>query len=290
MLNILLINMRKIIVIFFVMFSLAALSAQYSRVDSIKVVNLLAESRTKSFASSSDCALFFGRKLSGVPYVASTLEVNKTERLIVNLRQLDCTTFVENVVALTFCWKSKTFSFDAFCSALRRIRYKGGEKVDYTTRLHYFTGWIEDNSRLGLCYEVQSPDPPFTNVQRVNVNYMTAHSDKYPMLVRNAANQRGIYAIEKELSGRTYRYIPKSQIKNTKLLRSAIHNGDIIAIITNKKGLDTQHIGFAVWHNDGLHLLNASSIHRKVVEEPRLLSEYLAKKKTMTGIRIVRLK
>lgn len=282
--------MRKLIVAYFMLFSLAALAAQYSRVDSIKVVNLLAESRSKSFTSSSDCALFFGRKLAGVPYVASTLEVNKTERLIVNLRQLDCTTYVENVVALTLCRKNKTFSFDAFCNALRKIRYKGGEMIDYTTRLHYFTGWIEDNTRLGLCNEVQSPIPPFVNVQRVSVNYMTVHPGKYPMLVNNSANRRGINMMEKELSGRTYRYIPKSQIKNTKLLRSTIHNGDIIAIITNIKGLDTQHIGFAVWHKDGLHLLNASSIHRKVVEEPMLLSEYLAKKKTMTGIRIVRLK
>ena len=64
---------------------------------------------------------------------------------------------------------------------------------------------------------------------------------------------------------------------------------DIIAIITNKSGLDTQHLGFAVWHKDGLHLINASSVHHKVVEEPMLLYTYLQKRKTMTGIRIVRL-
>jgi hypothetical protein len=32
--------------------------------------------------------------------VAHTLEPNNNERLIINLRQLDCTTFVEQVAAL----------------------------------------------------------------------------------------------------------------------------------------------------------------------------------------------
>lgn len=284
------IMMRKLLFVFVLLFSLPTFSVQYTRLDSIKVMNLLAEVSRKSFSSPSDCALFLGRKLTGVPYVAKTLEVNKKEKLIVNLRQLDCTTFVENVVALTLCWKDKTYTFDAFCNALRKIRYKGGKTVDYTTRLHYFTGWIEDNTRLGLCYEIQSPNPPFTGKQIVDVNYMSVHPGKYPMLAHNVTNQKCISAMERELSNKTYRYIPKSQIKNTKLLRSTIHNGDIIAIITNIKGLDTQHVGFAVWHKDGLHLLNASSIHKKVIEEPMLLSDYLQKKKTMTGIRIVRLK
>lgn len=282
--------MRKLVLAFLMFCSLSLYSAQYSRLDSVKVMNLLAIAKEKSFNSSSDCALFFGRKLIGIPYVSSTLEVNKAERLVVNLRQLDCTTFVENVVALTVCWKNRTYTFDYFCNALRKIRYKGGETISYTTRLHYFTGWIDDNIRLGLCREVNSPNPPFTMTQRVYVDYMSTHKDKYPMLVNNVSNQNGIAKMEQELSGKSYKYIPKSQINNTKLLRSTIHNGDIIAILTNKRGLDTQHVGFAVWHKDGLHLLNASSIHKKVIEEPMSLFDYLAKKKSMTGIRIVRLK
>ena len=82
--------------------------------------------------------------------------------------------------------------------------------------------------------------------------------------------------------------VTKEQLKNTSLLRQTIHDGDIIAIITNIAGLDTQHIGIAVWHDDGLHLLNASSIHHKVVEEPMTLQQYLFQHKTMPGIRIIR--
>ena len=46
------------------------------------------------------------RELRGIPYVAKTLEVNKQEKLVVNLSQLDCTTYVENVLAIYLCIKN----------------------------------------------------------------------------------------------------------------------------------------------------------------------------------------
>jgi len=67
-----------------------------------------------------------------------------------------------------------------------------------------------------------------------------------------------------------------------------VHDGDIISILTNIKGLDTQHIGFAVWHKDGLHLMNASMIRKKVVDEPMTLADYLKKHPSHLGVRIIR--
>jgi hypothetical protein len=73
------------------------------------------------------------------------------------------------------------------------------------------------------------------------------------------------------------------------LLRQAINDGDIIAITCKKEGLDIAHLGFAVWHADGLHLLNASMLHKEVVEEPMTLYQYLQQHSTHTGIRIIRI-
>src|SRR5512142_59189 len=44
-----------------------------------------------------------GTSFIGTPYVAHTLEVPGPEHLVVNLQGLDCTTFVENVLALSRC-------------------------------------------------------------------------------------------------------------------------------------------------------------------------------------------
>lgn len=265
-----------------------AYDVQYDKKDSLRVMSLLTEARKQG--TNCNYVMFFARKLLGIPYVAHTLEVNKTEKLVVNLRQLDCTTFVENVVALNLCVKQKKYSFKAFCDNLCKIRYRGGSVPHYTMRLHYFTDWIEDNEEKGLCTELQAPEPPFSAVQNINVYYMSSNPDKYKMLKAHPEYLPYIAKMEKKINRKSYRYIPKAGITNTALLRNTVKDGDIIALTTSLKGLDIQHIGFAVWHKDGLHLINASSLRHKVVEETMTLYNYLQKQRTMTGARIVRLK
>lgn len=283
--------MKKILIsILTAVFSLPSFAIQYTQSDSLKVVALLKKARKANLKSQKECVSFFTKQFYGVPYVAKTLEVNRKEQLVVNLRQLDCTTYVENVVALCLCMKNGKYTFGDFCHYLSFIRYRKGKGINYPARLHYFTDWINDNSAANVCTSPQGTNPPFSGIQKIFVNFMTTHSDKYPMLNNNKQNMKEISNVEKSLTGKTYRYIPKQKINNSKLLRQTIHNGDIIVILTNMNGLDTQHLGFALWKKDGLHLVNASSVHHKVVEEPMLLYTYLKKHKTMTGIRIVRLK
>lgn len=109
------------------------------------------------------------------------------------------------------------------------------------------------------------------------------------MLKENPKYIPTIRKTEQNINQKTYKYIPKTEVKNTNTIRRTIQDGDIIATTTSLKGLDIQHIGFAIWHKDGLHMLNASSLHHKVVEEPMTLYNYLQKQNTMTGIRIIRL-
>ena len=265
---------------------------QYTSEDSIRVMNLLqsAEKDAANDTTAGQTMLRIGRAIEkmNIPYVAHTLEPNDQERLIINLRELDCTTFVESAMALTLCVRSGRTTFDDYCRILQKIRYWQGRAPQYIRRLHYFTSWIEDNTTMDLVKELQTPNPPFTAVQTVQAHYMTQHVDKYRMLTVNPQDVPMIREMEKRIEGKKYRYIPKQQLYNNRQLRNTIHDGDIIVIITNIKGLDTQHIGIATWHADGLHLLNASSIHHRVIEEPMTLRQYLYKHPTMPGIRIVR--
>ena len=254
----------------------------YTRVDSLTVVRLLSE------APGAD-PLWLARQLKGRPYVAHTLEVNDHEQLVVNTRQLDCTTLVETVAALAICIKEKKRDFCSFCQVLRLLRYRDGKIVGYPSRLHYFSDWIEDNVRLGLVREVKQATSPFTAVQTVKVDYMSQHPNAYKALKAHPELVKTIAQQEKRLTGRRYRYIPKSKVVDTKEMRETVHDGDIIAITCSKPGLDIAHLGFAVWRKNGLHLLNASSIHKKVVEEPMTLRQYLYKHPSMPGIRVVRM-
>ena len=264
-----------------------AAGPQYTRQDSLKAVQLMKNAASQP--SGTNLIIYIAEQLKGIPYVAHTLEPNNNERLIINLRQLDCTTFVEQVSALYLCVKERKTTFADYCKMLQKLRYEGGAEPHYTKRLHYYSSWIEDKKSMDICKEMQSPNPPFTKVQRLSLNWMTTHVNDYRMLKNNPSWVPQIRKMEQKMEGRQYRYIPKEQIKNTRLLRNTIKDGDIIAIITNKKGLDTQHLGFALWHKDGLHLLNASSIHKKVIDEPMTLRTYLYKHPSMPGVRIIRL-
>ena len=258
---------------------------QYTKKDSVRVMELFAEAKRQK--SDTNWMLFFGRKLRGVPYVAKTLEINKDERLIVNLRQLDCLTLVENALALSLCMKNNQADFKSFCRFLRLIRYRQG-RISYIDRLHYFTDWIVDNTALGFVKERSfSKDIP-TAKQTLKIDYITTHTPFYPMLVAHPEWTNDIAKSERALTGKTYFYIPKNRIADNDSFRKTIKNGDILAITTSKKGLDTSHVGIAVWHKDGLHLLNASMIHKKVVEEPMTLKRYMQKHQSQTGIRVIR--
>lgn len=232
--------------------------------------------------------LYFARELKGTPYVAHTLDRTDDERMVINIRELDCTTYLENVLALTQCAKAHELSFEAFKRHLRDIRYRQGV-LSYENRLHYYQWWVEDNERMGFVKEINLPNPPFTAVQTLKINYMSTHQDSYDMLRHHPERVRALKVIEDQTNGKKVRYIPKAEIKNTKLMRETIHDGDILAIVTKKKDLDTTHLGIAVWKKDGLHLLNASMIYKKVVEDTMTLREYMMQREYHIGIRVARI-
>lgn len=262
-----------------------ASTPDYWRSDSVKVVKML--HRAGKLDSSTNYMVYFARQLNGLPYVGKTLEKNPEERLVVNLRQMDCTTYVESVLALTLCAKQGKHSFEDYCRNLQRIRYKNGD-IHYTNRLHYFTYWIEENVKKGIVELIGGDKGLFSATQTVQANYMTTHVNAYPMLAEHKEWIPGIRKMEKAITGNKYAYIPKSKLGDSKLLRQTIHDGDIIVILTSKRGLDTSHVGIAVWHDDGLHLLNASSLRGSVVEEPKTFKRYMMEQRLHTGIRVVR--
>lgn len=266
-----------------------AVKAQVSKSDRALVESMLAKAASQKKSTAGEWMLYFGKQLANIPYIGGTLDRGSEEELIVNLHELDCTTYVEQVAALTMCAQRGEKSFDDFCEHLRHIRYINGD-IEYAKRQHYFTVWIDDNVKEDIVTDIQGPNPPFSAVQTVNVNWMTTHQSSYKMLSAHPEWVAGIRELEQSVNGRKWRYIPKDKIYNTALMRQTIHDGDIIVILTNKKGLDTTHIGMASWHADGLHLLNASAIHKKVIDEPMTLRTYMSKHPVQIGIRVCRMK
>ena len=264
-----------------------AQQVEYTKEDSIQVVKLLQEAPKKR--GTENRIFYFGKKFLGLPYVAHTLELSDTEHLIVNLHGLDCTTFVETVVALSMCDQQNQRTFDDFCKNLTKIRFREGKMTDYTSRLHYFTWWAEDNERMGIVKNISFEDAPFTAVQTIHINYMSEHPALYKQLKNHPQFVPVIKQLEEASEGKQFRYIPKKNLRwlqNTVL--GVVKDGDIVAMLTDSDGLDTRHIGIAFWQNGRLHLLHASSLYKKVLMSQETFYDYEMKQPKHTGIRVFR--
>ncbi len=231
-----------------------------------------------------ELVLACGKKFLNIPYVGKTLDTQIDEQLIINLRELDCTTFLENMLAFASVVKSKELSFANFCRKLIAFRYRNGTINEYPSRLHYFSDWLHDNQKLGLI-SIVSETFAHDDWNR-KVDFMTSHAHYYKPL-KNPKFITEIAKSEKEISKRKFKYIPAAKIKNKE---TNIQNGDIIAITTNVQGLDIAHVGFAIRKNNRVHLMHASSAAKKVIVSEKPLAEYIAGIKRQDGIIVARLK
>ena len=230
--------------------------------------------------------LHFAQKMLGVPYVAGTLDENEKEQLVVRLDALDCTTFVETVLAFSMADKRGERDFEAFKKALTDIRYRDGLLNGYASRLHYFSDWIRNNEQMGFVRECTS-ESACAQSQELWLDFMSTHVDSYLPMKKNPELVKDIALYEKEWQGVSISYIPKDKL-NLSSDDLKIKNGDILAITTNIKGLDVVHVGFAYWKGEELHLLHASSNAMKVIEDAQSLYDYSKNKKAHTGVRAIR--
>lgn len=225
----------------------------------------------------------------GIPYVAHTLDADQQERLVARQDAFDCTTYVETVTALTLCKEAHQEGDAAFRQQLQQLRYRNGE-VSYLQRLHYFSAWIDENACKNRVEEIHQPAKVFRGRQVIQLHFMSRHASLYPQLKQHPAWVKGIQRMEQQYSGKTVAYIPKADLKQTDPLREVIHDGDILALVSNVNGLDVAHVGFAIWQKGELHLLHASSRHKKVVVEPQTLYEYMRQQPSQLGVRVIRIK
>ncbi len=264
----------------------------YEREDSLRVVALLREGAKQP--ANVNLMLFYAHQLEGTPYVAATLEVNKTEQLVVNLRQLDCTTLVENVAALTLTTRQGSARWQDFCHWLTMLRYRRGRMDGYLSRNHYFSQWVCSGVEQGILLEPKATPAgnywPFCGVQQIDLHFMSTHPDAYPMLGRDPQTLEQLRTTEQETAGDSVRYIPSHLLNRSREALKYVQDGDILALVTSRDGLDVSHLGLAQWQDGRLHMLHASSQHGRVLLDPQPLFEYMQKRTSLLGIRVVRVK
>ena len=224
-----------------------------------------------------------GTDFMGTPYVSNTLDKTKEENLVINLRELDCTTFAENCITIARTIKSGEATFDRFIKELETLRYRNGKLSGYTSRLHYIAEWMIDNEAKGIVKDVTGPvgGEPY----KVNLNFMSTHPDSYPQLLGQPKLVEEINQIEIRVSAKPFFYIPKEKIASCE---KQILDGDIVAFVTKIPGMDVSHVGILFKKEGRVFLLHAPLSGGKVITTKVPLTEYLKDSKSTTGIFVIR--
>ncbi len=216
-------------------------------------------------------------------YVAGTLEGEGPEICRVDLTGLDCVTFFENVLCISRILKKDKTSFDDLKGELTFTRYREGILTDYTSRLHYTSDWIYDNEKKKVVRNITKEIGGEEFLLKIsfiskNPHYYQALKE-FPEFIVTIAN------LEKEINKRQHWYIPKIKIKGA---QKHIQTGDIIALVTDKEGLDYGHTGLGYQDERGkIRFLHASLKEKKVVLDAELY-EYVQSVETHTGITVAR--
>ena len=247
----------------------------------------LAEEKLKMFVVKSNLPIAeliteIGLSFLETPYVAATLENGLEEKLVINLRGLDCTTFVENCLALARTVKSGKTDFQSFTAELERMRYRDGLRNQYLSRLHYFSEWIHNNHRKGLISETKNANG---EKEVKSINFMSTHPASYPVLKAHPELVPVLAEQEKVLTKPGFQYFPKS---NLPLLYKHLQHGDLIGLTSTIEGLDINHTGIIIRKNNEFYLLHASQSAKKVVVSEEPIGDFLKPQSKNSGIMIAR--
>jgi hypothetical protein len=233
-----------------------------------------------------------GELAAGTPYVPHTLEAYigaggdpaDAEPLTLSLTRFDCVTLVEACLAVArLAGGAKAPTWAGFGREVERMRYRGGERRGYASRLHYFSEWLDDGQARGLVRDLGA-ELEGTEDRRP-LRFMTAHRGSYAALSDDRV-YREIAAVERGLDGNPRRVIPTERIAG---IADRIESGDILAFATAIPGLDVTHAAFAYHDPTGTLRVLHAPLSGGVVEITRsTLPEYVGAIRRATGILVAR--
>ncbi len=237
-------------------------AASFDDATARKIDELLALRATAPTAAKGELLALLSSRFLGTPYGANMLVGSATqpEQLVVDLRRVDCFTFLDYVEAL-----SRSADRDQFVANLIETRYAGG-RVDFLQRKHFFSDW--------------------SHTPRIAATDITATLSPAAVTVGKRLNAKadgGTYLPGLPVVGRDITYIPSAAVDGNVI--GQLRTGDYIGAYTDQPGLDVTHVGIFVMTSDGPIFRNASSLaaNNQVVDSP--LADYV---RSTPGIVVLR--
>jgi hypothetical protein len=233
-----------------------------------------------------------GEAAVGTPYEAFTLEAYlraggspvRTEPLTLSLTRFDCVSLVEACLSVArVAAGGAEPAWSAFAREMERLRYRGGVRDGYESRLHYFSEWISDNAARGGMRDLGRELGGAADTRPLR--FMTEHRESYPALANPEAFE-AVAARERRLDEQPRWVIPTERIP---AVADRLETGDVVAFATAIEGLDVTHAAFAYRDGGGVLRVLHAPLSGGVVEVTRAtLHEYVRAIRRSTGILVAR--
>ena len=248
-------------------------------------------------------ALVAARALLDQPYVASTLEGGEREQPRIFLTRTDCILFVEACHCLAHT--ALTVAHPSFADYARNVvrrRYREPMVRYYSDRIHYTTEWVRRAEADGWVHDITLDLGG--SVWEHPIWYMSHNASKYEHL-KNAGSDpvqqhdlEVIARVENDLNTRPHTFISRERVAAA---ADGIRSGDIICYCSGVEGLDIAHVAMA-WVTDPegnlvfgdapagsrIGFVHASMAGMKVKVDPKTIADYVADRKGLSGIKVVR--
>ena len=121
--------------------------------DTLRINRLLQDGMATQLKSANELVAYYADRLLGTPYVAHTLEGDQ-ERLTINIDELDCTTFIETLYALTRTTLNGRYSWRDYqrldCQQPGARQPQGGDLRPASCRLYGQDHRLHDTAQAEL--------------------------------------------------------------------------------------------------------------------------------------------
>lgn len=186
------------------------------------------------------------------PYNKQTLNMSplSPEELVINLKEMDCMTFIEYIEAF-----KRSNNYEQFVSNLINIRYIN-QNITFKHRRHFFSDWAQEPEAIVV--DITSEISPHAIRVKKQLN------------LKNY-NQRYISGLP--VKGRLINYIPVKYVDDDLVLR--LNVGDYIGVYSKDNGLDVSHVGVVIRRGNKTIFRNASSLRRNLQVIDIELNDYL---------------
>ncbi|MBF0409000.1 MAG: DUF1460 domain-containing protein [Candidatus Riflebacteria bacterium] len=206
---------------------------------------------------------------------ATNAEPLPVEFLRTSMTYLDCMTYVEHVLALASSvntsHKECSYQSEFLCRLIDIMFNADGNALMNHHRNHFTSRWADSNELKGYLKNIAREHP---------------EAIRRDLVLNRVGKNRTFYIEDRFMISQTVQqlwFFPLSAVFDRKV---PLVSGDVVAMVTDKEGLDVTHMGFFIEYHNKRWLRHASSKANRILDQD--FDQYLRDGKKIKGILLLR--